>query len=123
MTGRLAQRLECETLTPEQGALLLVRRAALVAPDAALSQASSQEQNLAIQISRELGGLPLALDQAGAYLEETGTAMDSYWQLYQRHRADLLQQRGGLVAYHPAPVATTWSLSFQRVEEKNLHRR
>ena len=43
----------------------------------------------------------------------------SYWQIYQQHRADLLQQRGGLVADHPAPVATTWSLSFQRVEEKN----
>ena len=30
-----------------------------------------------------------------------------------------MQQRGGLVADHPASVATTWSLSFQRVEEKD----
>jgi hypothetical protein len=30
-----------------------------------------------------------------------------------------LQQRRGLVADHPAPVATTWSLSFQRVEDRN----
>ena len=118
-TGRLAHRLEIETLLPQQGALFLLRRAGLLAPDAALSQASAQERELAVQISQELGGLPLALDQAGAYLEETGTALVSYWHIYQQHRADLLQQRGGLVADHPTPVATTWSLSFQRIEEKN----
>jgi tetratricopeptide (TPR) repeat protein len=118
-TGRLAQRLEVETLLPEQGALFLLRRAALLAPDADLSHVAHQEQELAMQISGELGGLPLALDQAGAYLEETGTDLGSYWQIYQRHRADLLRERGGLVADHPAPVATTWSISFERVEEKN----
>ena len=118
-TGRLAHRLEIETLLPEQGALFLLRRASLIAPDAELLQASPQERELALQISQELGGLPLALDQAGAYLEETGTALASYWYLYQQHRASLLQQRGGLVIDHPAPVATTWSLSFQKVEQKN----
>jgi tetratricopeptide (TPR) repeat protein len=118
-TGGLAYRLEIETLLPEQGALFLLRRAALIAPDTELLQASPQERELAVQISQELGGLPLALDQAGAYLEETGTDLASYWLIYQRHRADLLRRRGGLVADHPAPVAITWSLSFQRVEEKN----
>jgi len=119
VTGRLAHRLEIETLLPEHGALFLLRRAALIAPDAELSQASPQERELALQISEELGGLPLALDQAGAYLEETGMGLSGYWQIYQQHRADLLEQRGGLVADHPAPVASTSSLSFQRVEEKN----
>ena len=118
-TGRLAFRLEVEELSPEDGALLLLRRATLLAPDAELSQTLPQEQELALRVSRELGGLPLALDQAGAYLEETGTDLESYWQMYQQRRTDLLQQRGGLVADHPAPVATTWSLSFQKVEEKN----
>jgi tetratricopeptide (TPR) repeat protein len=118
-TGRLAHRLEIETLLPEQGALFLLRRAGLIAPDAALAQASLQERELALQITQELGGLPLALDQAGAYLEETGMDLASYWHIYQQHRADLLYARGGLVADHPAPVATTWSLSFQKVEEKN----
>jgi tetratricopeptide (TPR) repeat protein len=118
-TGRLAYRLEIETLQPEQSALFLLRRAGLITPEAELSQVSQEEQELALQISEELGGLPLALDQAGAYLEETGMDLVSYWQIYQQHRADLLRQRGGLVADHPASVATTWSLSFQQVEEKN----
>jgi tetratricopeptide (TPR) repeat protein len=118
-TGRLAHRLEIETLEPVHGALFLLRRAALLAPDATLEQASQEERELALQISQELGGLPLALDQAGAYLEETGMGLVSYWQIYQQHRANLLQERRGLVDDHPAPVASTWSLSFQRVEEKN----
>jgi len=118
-TGRLAHRMEIETLQPEQGALFLLRRAALLAPDAELSQASSQDREQALQISQELGGLPLALDQAGAYLEETGMGLASYWQIYQQYRANLLQQRGGLIADHPAPVATTWLLSFKEIEKKN----
>ena len=117
--GRLANRLEVDTLSPEQGALFLLRRAALLAPNAELSQASARDQELAVQISQELGGLPLALDQAGAYLEETGMGLADYWQIYQQHRANLLQKRGGLVADHPTPVATTWSLSFERVEQRN----
>jgi tetratricopeptide (TPR) repeat protein len=118
-TGRLAHGLEIETLPPEQGALFLLRRSRLIAPDATLEQASLRERELALQISQELGGLPLALDQAGAYLEETGTNLTTYWQIYQQRRADLLQRRGGLVTDHPAPVATTMLLSFGRVEEKH----
>jgi tetratricopeptide (TPR) repeat protein len=59
---------------------------------------------------------PLALDQAGAYLEEVGCSLSDYQQLYPQHRAALLKERRGLVADHPEPVATTWSLSFARVE-------
>src|SRR5689334_18937203 len=76
------------TLLPEQGALFLLRRAGLIEPFAVLSQASAQQQALAMRLSQKLGGLPLALDQAGAYLEETRTDLARYWQVYQRHRSD-----------------------------------
>ncbi len=117
--GRLAHRIEVETFSPEDGALFLLRRATLLASDATLVQISARDQELALQITQELGGLPLALDQAGAYLEETGASLLDYQQLYQQHHTKLLRERRGLVADHPEPVATTWSLSFQRVEEKN----
>jgi len=38
-------------------------------------------------------------------------------QLYQTHRRQLLQERRG--KEHPDPVATTWKLSFKRVEAMN----
>ena len=36
-----------------------------------------------------------------------------------RYRAELLKERGGLVPDHPEPVATTWSLSFEKIEQSN----
>jgi tetratricopeptide (TPR) repeat protein len=116
---RLAHRLEVETLTAEQGATFLLRRAGLLAIDAELFQSGAAEQTLALQLAREMGGLPLALDQAGAYLEATGTSLEQYQQVYQRHRQVLLQERRARVHDHPEPVATTWSLSFARVEQKS----
>ncbi len=63
--------------------------------------------------------LPLALDQAGAYIEETSCGLQGYLQLYQAQGIRLLKERGGLVTDHPDPVATTWSLSFKNVEQAN----
>jgi tetratricopeptide (TPR) repeat protein len=117
--GHLASRLEVTTLSDEQGALFLLRRASLMAPDASLERVSPKSRDLAIQMSQELGGLPLALDQAGAYLEASGTPLATYQQIYQRHRKDLLAERRAQGADHPEPVASTWSLSFARVEETN----
>jgi tetratricopeptide (TPR) repeat protein len=97
----------------------LLRRASLIAPNAPFEQAGPKDREVAMQISQELGGLALALDQAGAYLEETGCRLQDYQQIYERHRTKLLKERRGLVTDHPEPVATTWSLSFVRVEEKN----
>jgi tetratricopeptide (TPR) repeat protein len=118
-TGDLARRIKVETFTEEQGTFFLLRRAGLLAPDATFSQASIEDRTWATQIAQELGGLPLALDQAGAYLEETGTGLSDYLQIYRQHRGDLLKQRLGLGTDHPEPVATTWSLSFERVERRN----
>jgi hypothetical protein len=90
-TGRLAHRLEIETLQPEQGALFLLHRAGFLASDAELSQISSQEQELALQISQEMGGLPLALNQAGAYIKETQCGLNQYLQRYRTRRSVLMQ--------------------------------
>src|SRR5436305_3311825 len=116
--GRFAHRLLVETFPDEQGVLFLLRRAGLIALDADVSQASPQDQALARQITQEVGGLPLALDQVGAYLETTGCGLAAYWQQYQRHRINLLKDYRGMLVDHP-PVATTWSLSIARVEERN----
>ena len=117
--GRLARRIQVDALEQDAGALLLLRRADLLAPDAPLKQASAADRALAKAICQELGGLPLALDQAGAYIEETKCSLTEYQQLFQTHRADLLRERGGLIDDHPDSVATTWSLAFAKVEQSN----
>jgi tetratricopeptide (TPR) repeat protein len=118
-SGHLARLIEVETFSLEQGAFFLLRRSTLLPPDASLEQALPGDRECALQITQELGRLPLALDQAGAYLEATGYGLSEYQQIYQHHRAELLKERRGLVPDHPEPVATTWSLSFVRVEQKS----
>jgi tetratricopeptide (TPR) repeat protein len=117
--GRLCRRLEVEIMDKDTGALLLLRRASLVPQDASLETASASDIALAKGINEELDGLPLALDQAGAYIEATGCTLAVYRKLYQTHRVELLRERGGLVLDHPEPVATTWSLSFIKIEQAN----
>ncbi len=116
---RLATRLEVKTLPDEQGATLLLQRANLLSKESTFAQASAKYRQLAIKLSQELGGLPLALDQAGAYMEATGISLEEYLHLYQTHRPTLLEDRRSLVEDHPDSVATTWSLSFERIEQKN----
>src|SRR5256714_4351786 len=117
--GGLARKIELDTMSPQEGATLLLRRASLIAPDAALESASPADRALAIDIVRAMDGLPLALDQAGAYLEETSESLSTYLTLYQQQRGELLKRRGGLVPHHPDSVATTWSLAFKNVERAN----
>jgi hypothetical protein len=57
--------LEIETFTAEQGALFVLHRAGLLALDATIDQVGTEEEQQARNLSKELGGLPLALDQAG----------------------------------------------------------
>jgi len=63
-----------------------------------------------------LGDLPLALEQAGAYIQETGITLSAYLKLFQERRKELLS-RGKPEAY-PDTVATTWDLSFQKAREE-----
>jgi tetratricopeptide (TPR) repeat protein len=107
--------IEIPDMLPEDGALLLLRRAKIMKADAPLAVAAEPAHATALHLSRELGGLPLALDQAGAFIEETGCALASYLDLYRQRRAELLDVRGGFGPDHPDSVATTFELSFERV--------
>jgi tetratricopeptide (TPR) repeat protein len=117
--GGLARKIELDTMGPEEGAALLLRRAGIIAHDGLLDSASPADRALAREIVHAMDGLPLALDQAGAYLEETGESLSNYLALYQQQRAVLLKRRGGLLPNHPDSVATTWSLAFEHVEREN----
>lgn len=115
--GGLAQRLDIQKMEPEVGALLLLRRASLLALQEMLAAASPEDQSIASAISQELDGLPLALDQAGAYIKEAPCPLPEYLIRYQARRSDLLHTRGTFDLDYPASVATTWSLSFEKLSQ------
>src|SRR5260370_41596106 len=68
-TGSLAPSIPIEQMSGEEGALLLLRRAQLLAPKAPLEQARETDRAQAEILVAAMGGLPLALDQAGAHIE------------------------------------------------------
>ncbi|GHO49702.1 tetratricopeptide repeat protein [Ktedonospora formicarum] len=105
--------IEVDTMGMMEGIQLLLRRAQR------FTYATDSEINEAGNLVIELGSLPLALDQAGAYIEETGCSVHDYLQLYRQHRHALLAQRGKQATGYPESVATTWSLSFQRIAQTN----
>jgi tetratricopeptide (TPR) repeat protein/putative methionine-R-sulfoxide reductase with GAF domain/CheY-like chemotaxis protein len=116
-TGVVAQLVDIEEMGTEEGALFLLRRAKHIAADAPLEAAAEADKATAKEITAQLDGLPLALDQAGAYIEETGCGLSGYLDLHGSHGLELLRRRGGLPSDHPDPVATTWALSFENIEK------
>src|SRR6185312_15724770 len=62
-----------------------------------------------------MGGLPLALDQAAAYIEETGCGLTSYIERYKKRSLALLHRRGSVCPDHPESLAAIWSLSFEKI--------
>jgi tetratricopeptide (TPR) repeat protein len=109
--GALAESLEVDALPLEDAIHLLLRRAGCE------SDTTPQEREEASTIVLALGQFPLAIDQAGAYIEETGCSLADYLLLYQQHQHELLARRGRQTSGYPDSVATTWSLAFEQIEE------
>ena len=117
LTGPGMKSFELEKLGPVEGALLLLRRARIIEADAPLSAAREADRINAEAISTLLDGLPLALDQAAAYIEEKQSGLAAYQKLYQTHHEALLKQRGAGKREYSYTVATTWSLSFAQLDQ------
>ena len=60
-----------------------------------------------------MGDLPLALEQAAAYIGEYGSiTLDDYLALFRKRRQELLRWDHKPSHDYPDTVATTWEISF-----------
>ena len=75
---------------------------------------SDPDAQAAVGVAEAVGGLPLALEQAAAYIQATGDSLAGYLAGFRKRRADLLA-RGEPTGY-PGTVATTWALAFTQLE-------
>ena len=110
MSG-IAQPIEIPKLDQDDGASLLLQRANINATD--------DDRAAAREVAIEMDGLPLALDQAGAYIEETGTSPRTYLDLYIRNRGRLLARNLDMSATDHNNVAVTYGLALEKVEKIN----
>ncbi|HRQ96550.1 MAG TPA: tetratricopeptide repeat protein, partial [Candidatus Accumulibacter phosphatis] len=109
-SGRLALP-PLEVLAPADAADFLLtrsdgRRRAL-ANDAALGR----------QLADELGGLALALEQAGAYITQRRLSFTQYLDEWQSQREKVLAWYDARLMQYPKSVAITWQTTFDRLGE------
>ena len=83
-----------------------------------LTRTGSADQDAAGQLAAELGGLPLALEQAGAYMQATGRSIAGYLAMFRQRRADLLAR--GQPAGYDKQVTTTWALAFDQLRQTSV---
>jgi len=69
-------------------------------------------------LAAELGYLPLALAQAGAYMNRRGKTAADYLALYQRSKAELLADKLLPADSNSAPVTTTWQISLDAIAQE-----
>jgi NB-ARC domain len=73
------------------------------------------DQDAAGQIAELLGDLPLALEQAGAFIQQSQLALDAY--LARLRQFPQLTLTKGKARAATAPVATTWQVSLDQVRD------
>ena len=86
-----------------------------VAAEFLVSRTGDADRRAAMELARELGGLPLALEQAGAYVQASGGSLAGYLASFLQRRADLLS-RGEPIGY-PETMITTWRLAFEDLQQ------
>ena len=69
----------------------------------------------AATLAHELGCLPLALEQAGAYIAERRLTLAAYRNEWHAHHDRVLTWFDPRVSHYPASVAVTWQTSFDRL--------
>ena len=98
------------TLDAMESVALLVNRiygADKVLPDA--------EQHAARELAERLGGLPLALEQAAAYVAAQQTNLRAYLTLYDKQHLKQLEKAKPQTGNYPQTIAATWRLNFEEI--------
>ena len=103
------QRLPLEVLSIEAAVAFLLERTAGNRRD------EPDDPAMARELAQDLDGLALALEQAGAYIDERGISFSRYRKDWQERREKVLSWFDPQLMQYPASVATTWLTSFQQL--------
>ena len=108
--------LELQCFSEKEGALFLMQRSGLGGNDL---------DPEAICLAKELGSLPLALEQAAAYISSSPLRLNfkDYLDRYKGVKLHLLKQQHAtalsLEAQHRLSIHTTWLMNFEYVKERS----
>jgi hypothetical protein len=97
----VAKKVEVDVFRREESQTLLTRRAPALSP---------QESN---DLAQVLGDLPLAIEQAAAWLAETGMQAREYLNLFQEKQIELMEMSPP--PDYQLPVAAAWNVSLDHL--------
>ncbi len=106
----ISKPVELQKMPPDEAKEFLLKRTGRRDP--------LQAENEAIlKIAEELDYLPLALEQAGAYIKELKSGFSNYLSSYRTRGLDMFKKHPPVTGKYPKSVATTWFLNFEEVEK------
>ena len=117
-----AEGLEIGLLDMDDAVNLLLTRCGLAPSSATLNEVpdSIRLTRVTEEIVQELGMLPLAIEQAAAYIREATKDIFKFLECYKQNRkAHHARLPKGMRNYYTKSVATTWRLSFESIERNN----
>ncbi|HEX3131202.1 MAG TPA: tetratricopeptide repeat protein [Thermoanaerobaculia bacterium] len=105
---RTISRQELDTVSTEEAFTFLLERTR------GRRRSAADDEVHALRLAKELEGLPLALEQAGAYIVFNRLSFSEYLRIWDQERTRVLGWHDEAIGY-PASVATTWKASFDRL--------
>jgi tetratricopeptide (TPR) repeat protein len=115
ITSRLAQwsanvePLEIDVLAPEAATQFLLKRS-----ERGRRKLASDPQDAAA-LAQELGGLALALEQAGAYIAQQRTSLADYLTQWRAHLPAIQEWYDERLMQYPRSLAVTWQTTIDRL--------
>lgn len=82
-----------------------------------IKRTGEMNKNRLIDLIKELGYLPLALEQAGAYIVNSSKSYEEYYELYKKYKIEILKKYPPLGYNHT--VATTWAISIDKISNES----
>lgn len=104
--------LQITELPPDEALAFLLKRTGR-------DDAGAVERDAAAALAEAVDGLPLALEQAAAYLVEVTASFVDYLAAYRRQPLDVLERGQPVAGGYREGVAKTWLLNFEQVEAEN----
>jgi tetratricopeptide (TPR) repeat protein len=117
-TVKWAAPIEIVKFARQEGALLLLRRAGVLDMSQTLAAAPPDLIQAAVELSDELDGLPLALDQAGAYIAEATITVPEYLSKYRKYGLQWLDR--GQDRDHKS-VTVTFGLALEQITKRSRY--
>ena len=109
--------LQLECLQSEEAKQFLFSRTMVTRDE------NENAESVAECLCEKLGRLPLALEQAGAYIQMLGCSLSSYLEQYETQRLQLLSLQAarpvspGNESSHRLAVHTTWRINIEHIEK------